>query len=221
MFRYLAIMGKNTSLCTNLLNSYYVRGIWQFNYFAFSHKLFHLSNPPVFWSRVPLCSRQRHNPQTIMVSVHSHPLFHKDIGKEMWRSISLDPSSISCKRKVADIYGFRLDRVSTESQIFSDKSTPGFLTIFVYVCVLGIYGTQPRDSSYSSLRAVLAKEEGAEQSGDKGSLDVTHWKVSPVRAPISQCIMPYCIPSWEQCQAYGRYPRNICCVNALLAEWLA
>ena len=65
---------RSTFLCTNLLNSCYFRGIWQFNYFASSHKHFHLSNLPVFWSRVPLCSQKIHNAQTIRVFGHSYPL---------------------------------------------------------------------------------------------------------------------------------------------------
>ena len=117
-----------------------------------------------------------HRVRHVWATFISHPLFHKDLGKEMWRSISLDHSGINSKGKMADIYSFRLDRVSTESQIFLN----------IFLCVSLGYMEPSTGTPLAQVQgAVLAREETIEQLEDKGSLDISYWKVSSVRAPIS------------------------------------
>ena len=77
---------------------------------------------------------------------------------------------------MADIYSFRLDRVSTESQIFLN----------IFLCVSLGYMEPSTGTPLAQVQgAVLAREETREQLEDKGSLDISYWKVSSVRAPIS------------------------------------
>ena len=77
---------------------------------------------------------------------------------------------------MADIYSFRLDRVSAESQIF--------LTIFL--CVSLGYTEPSTGTPLAQVQgAVLAREETIEQLEDKCRLDISYWKVSSVRTPIS------------------------------------
>ena len=77
---------------------------------------------------------------------------------------------------MADIYSFRLDRVSAESQIF--------LTIFL--CVSLGYTESSTGTPLAQVQgAVLAREETIEQLEDKCRLDISYWKVSSVRTPIS------------------------------------
>lgn len=93
----LALTRKDTSLGKNVLNACSLRRVWLFDYIALSLKHFRLSYPLLSWSRVPRGSQQWHNPQTFTAFGDCHPLFHKDIGKEMWRGRALGLSGISPK----------------------------------------------------------------------------------------------------------------------------
>ena len=53
------------------------------------------------------------------------------------------------------------------------------------MCVFGIYGTSTETPLVHVQGAVLAREETIEQLEDEGSLDISYWKVSSVRTPIS------------------------------------
>ena len=77
---------------------------------------------------------------------------------------------------MADIYSFRLDRVSTESQIFLN----------IFLCVSLGYTEPSTETPLIHVQgAVLAREETIEQLEDEGSLDISYKKVSSVRTPIS------------------------------------
>ena len=109
----------------------------------------------------------------------------------LWAWVVLIP-----REEVADISGFRMSRVSTESQTSSNEHIPGFLNMFVSYVSLGYMGPRTGLPLLKS-RAVLEREEAAKQE-----IRVT-WPyptgTCSVRVPVSLCIMLYCISSLGEC----------------------